>query len=991
MDSYKEYSIEQKLLDKLSTDLKYTYRPDIKDLESLEKNFREKFEDLNKVKLTDYEFERLLETIIKPDVFESSTFLREQHTLIRDDGTPLDYKLVHLEDWCKNSFEVINQLRINTKSSYRQYDVILLINGLPLVQIELKSLRVNPRRAMEQIIRYKNDPGNGYRNTLMSFMQIFIVSNQTDTWYFANNRNEHFRFDVNENFLPRYYWADPDNKKVLNLYEFSEKFLAKCDLAEMISRYMVLVQTERKILMMRPYQIYAVKEILKTIQENRGNGYIWHTTGSGKTLTSFKASTLMKENKNIEKAVFVVDRKDLDKQTREEFNKFQPGCVEHNTHTGQLVERLLSKDYRDKIIVTTIQKLGIALDGRNKKQYKKKLEPLRDKRMVFIFDECHRSQFGENHKAIKEFFPKAQLFGFTGTPIFRENASYQYIRGKQATFLTTEDVFEKRLHTYTITHAINDKNVLRFHVDYYTPTEDVDFSSPEFKREVVDTILEKHSAATNHRRFNALFATNSINDAIAYYQLFKQIQAERQEKDPDFIPLNITCVFTPPAFLSEEIKQLQEDLPQELADHRDKKDAYRKQKALEEIIQDYNHKFGTTFTIHDFDLYYQDVQGRIKDQKYPNDVVPLSKKLDITIVVDMLLTGFDSKYLNTLYVDKNLKYHRLIQAFSRTNRVLNDAKPYGNILDFRGQKEAVDEAIALFSGENRERAKEIWLVDPAPVVIEKFEKAVEELESFMQEYGLEADPSAVENLPGDEAKIQFIEKFKAVRKYHNQLDQYTDLTPEERQRIEQLMPKDKIIAFSTKYLEVAREFKEKQEKNPEDEQLQNIEFDLILFDTAVIDYDYIMRLIARFSQEPEKLKMTREDIIRLLESNAKFMDEKEDLIEYVNTLKEGEGLTEEQIREGYEKFKKEKFDRQITEIADKYGIDKEQLREYIFYVTGRLIFDIEGLAELIDDDTLHWKERAKKEEALIQELIPLLKKIAKGQEISGLEYYEYEK
>ena len=352
-----------------------------------------------------------------------------------------------------NRFEVVSQLRINTRSSHHRYDVILLINGLPLVQIELKGLAVSPRRAMQQIVEYKHDPGNGYTKSLLCFMQLFIVSNLSETWYFANNSGEHFRFDADERFLPVYRFAEQNNKKINHLDEFADAFLAKCTLAEMISRYMVLIQSERKLMMMRPYQIYAVQAIVDCIHQNRGNGYIWHTTGSGKTLTSFKASTLLKDNSDIEKCLFVVDRKDLDRQTRQEFNRFQPGCVEENTNTETLVQRLRSDDYADKVIVTTIQKLGLALDGSHKKEYRKRLEPLRDKRIVFIFDECHRSQFGENHRAIREFFPKAQLFGFTGTPIFAQNATYQKIDGEQASMVTTADIFGNQLHAYTITRC----------------------------------------------------------------------------------------------------------------------------------------------------------------------------------------------------------------------------------------------------------------------------------------------------------------------------------------------------------------------------------------------------------------------------------------------------------------------------------------------------------------------------------------------------------
>ena len=389
----KEHNIEKYLIEQLKG-LKYTHRPDIVDRKTLEQNFKTKFEALNRVRLSESEFLRLREEIIEPDVFAASKKIREQQFFQREDGTPLHYTLVNNKDWCKNDFEVISQLRINTENSNQRYDIILLINGLPVVQVELKRLDISPRKAMQQIVDYKNEPGNGYGNSLMCYMQLFIVSNRSNTIYFANNKKQHFQFNADEQFLPIYHLADEKNYKIKHLEDFTERFLKKCTLGEMISKYMVLVETEQKLLVMRPYQIYAVKAIDDCVKQNRGNGFIWHTTGSGKTLTSFKASTLLKDNREIEKCLFVVDRKDLDRQTREEFNKFQEGSVEENTNTETLVRRLLSTDYADKVIVTTIQKLGLALDGTYKKNYKERLEPLRDKRIVFIFDECHRSQFG---------------------------------------------------------------------------------------------------------------------------------------------------------------------------------------------------------------------------------------------------------------------------------------------------------------------------------------------------------------------------------------------------------------------------------------------------------------------------------------------------------------------------------------------------------------------------------------------------------------------
>jgi type I restriction enzyme R subunit len=1000
----KEDAIEYGFIGKLQG-LKYTYRRDISDRASLENNFREKFEALNRVRLTDAEFARLLDEIVTPDVFAASKTLRSINAFTRDDGTPLNYSLVNIKDWCKNDFEVVNQLRINTDNSHHRYDVLLLINGVPCVQIELKTLGVNPRRAMEQIVEYKNDPGNGYTKTLLCFMQLFIVSNRDRTYYFANNNARHFAFNADERFLPVYEFADEANRKITHLDHFAEIFLKKCDLGRTISRYMVLLAGEQKLMIMRPYQVYAVQHLVKCIEDDNGNGFIWHTTGSGKTLTSFKASTLLKENDHIHKCVFVVDRKDLDRQTREEFNKFQEGCVEENTNTAALVRRLLSEDYADKVIVTTIQKLGLALDETSKRNqqrkkndqptYKEMLAPLSDKRMVLIFDECHRSQFGENHKAIKEFFPRAQLFGFTGTPIFEANASLQKIEDTTASMRTTSDLFQKQLHAYTITHAIEDGNVLRFHIDYFKPEGKNPPKPGEAiaKRAVIGAILSKHDAATGGRRFNAILATASINDAIEYHTLFKTMQAEKQAADPDFQTLNIACVFSPPAEGDPDVKQIQEDLPQEQADNEE--DPEGKKAALKGILADYNVRYGTNHRLSEFDLYYQDVQTRIKNQQWPNADHPAAQKIDITIVVDMLLTGFDSKFLNTLYVDKNLKHHGLIQAFSRTNRVLNGTKPYGNILDFRQQQDAVDAAIALFSGEKTaEQAREIWLVDKAPVVIEKLETAVQKLDSFMKSQGLDSTPSDVANLKGDAAKAAFITHFKEVQRLKTQLDQYTDLTEENKATIDAVLPEENLRGFKGQYLETAKKLKEQQGKtggnddateNPVDQ----IDFEFVLFASAVIDYDYIMGLIARYSAKgPGKSKMTREELIGLISADAKFIHERDDIAEYIGTLQAGEGLSETAIREGYTRFQAEKNAKQLAAIAARHGLATDALQTFVDGILDRMIFDGERLSDLMAPLDLGWRARTQAELALMEDIHPYLTQRAGGRDISGLSAYE---
>ena len=999
----KESQIEQHFIRHLEG-LGYKYCKDIKDRASLEQNFRNKFEALNNVRLTDGEFERLMGNIISSDVYKASKKLRDKVEVVHDDGTTRFYPLVNLQNWCKNDYEVINQLRINTHSSYHRYDVIILVNGLPLVQVELKAHGVSPRVAIKQIVDYKNDRGNGYEHTLLAFMQLFIVSNEADTFYFANNPKEALTFDEKEQFLPVCRWADEQNKKVANLHEFAREVLRKCTLGELISRYMVLVETERKLLIMRPYQIYAVKKMVECIGNNSGNGYIWHTTGSGKTLTSFKAATLLKDNPHIAKCLFVVDRKDLDKQTREEFNKFQKDCVEENLNTGELVRRMLSDEYKDKIIVTTIQKLGLALDKKNQR-----LDKLRERfagqRVVFIFDECHRSQFGEYHRAIRDFFPRAQLFGFTGTPIFAENATRTKIEGREASALTTEDIFQKPLHTYAITHAIEDKSVLPFDVSFFRLQREgsVDMghvSREEERKIIVEKILEVHDKVSDNRRFNALFATASINDAIEYCQIFDQIQLEREkeeekkkeeEKDPTFKPLRIACLFSPPAEGNRDIMQIQEELDQERQDNQ--VDPLGKKEALRRIISIYRKTYGGNFCIEEFDRYNSDVQQRIKRQG--REDVPREQKIDITIVVDMLLTGFDSKYLNTLYVDKGLQYHGLIQAFSRTNRVLNDRKPFGKILDFRAQSaDALNTAVKLFSGE-RDKSKDaikIWLVEPVEKKVEQLEGAVDDFCNVMLSHGLAPKPEEVPNVKGDAARAEVVEAFKAVQRLMLQLDQYIDIPPELQARINAIMPPDTYLAFRTAYLELGRELRQKRAaESPDDaseptDVMQDIDFELVLFASAIIDYDYIISLIARMvnEKEPERREVPREEIVALLRSHSNLPEDREDILEFVGHPEAINGRTADEISDEFRRFREAKWHRQLQELAHRHGVDQGRLSDFIESTLDVMRYDDSHLSDLFTDEGLGWRDRVTKKNALRADLVPLIRLRAAGQTIDNL-------
>lgn len=986
----KESQIEQHFIRHLEG-LGYKYCKNIKDRASLEANFRNKFEALNNVRLTDGEFKRLMDNIVSSDVYKASKTLRDKVEVVHDDGTTQFYPLVNLQNWCKNDYEVINQLRINTHSSYHRYDVIILVNGLPLVQVELKAHGVSPRVAIKQIVDYKNDHENGYEHTLLAFMQLFIVSNEADTFYFANNPKEALTFDEKEQFLPICRWADEQNKKVANLHEFAREVLRKCTLGELISRYMVLVETERKLLIMRPYQIYAVKKMVECIENNSGNGYIWHTTGSGKTLTSFKAATLLKDNPHIAKCLFVVDRKDLDKQTREEFNKFQKDCVEENTNTGELVRRMLSDEYKDKIIVTTIQKLGLALDKKNQR-----LDKLRERfagqRVVFIFDECHRSQFGEYHRAIRDFFPRAQLFGFTGTPIFAENATRTKIEGREASALTTEDIFQKPLHTYAITHAIEDKSVLPFDVSFYRLQRDGSFDTGNVpKKIIVEKILEVHDKVSDNRRFNALFATASINDAIEYCQAFDEIQFEREEADSNYKPLRIACLFSPPAEGNRDIMQIQEELDQERQDNQ--VDPLGKKEALRRIISMYNQTYNTLHCIEEFDRYNSDVQQRIKWQG--REDVPREQKIDITIVVDMLLTGFDSKYLNTLYVDKGLQYHGLIQAFSRTNRVLNERKPFGKILDFRAQSaDALNTAVELFSGE-RDKSKDaakIWLVEPAEVKVEQLEEAAQDLRSMMESHGLKPVPEEVPNLMGDAARAEFVEQFKPLQRILIQLDQYVDTPPELQARIDAIISPDERQAFRTAYLELARELRQKRAAESADGAaepttvMQDIDLELVLFASALINYDYIMTLISRMvnEEEPKRREVTRKEIVALLRSHSNLPEDREDILEFVRHPEAINGRTADEISDEFRRFREAKWHRQLQELAHRYGVDQEGLSEFIESTLRVMRYDDSHLSDLFTDEGLGWRDRVAKKNALRADLVPLIRLRAAGQEIDNL-------
>lgn len=795
------YESEAKLEDRMIDQLRrqgYNY-VEINDVDELEANFRKQINLHNKVELkgkdlSDKEFEKLMIKISGKSIFQSAKELRQKQDIVRDDGTVAYIELFNTKEWCKNLFQVTHQTTVEGKYTNR-YDVTILINGLPLVQIELKRRGIDMKEAFDQIKRYKNHSYNG----LYRFIQLFVISNGVDTKYFANGDHE-----LNYGFT--FYWTDINNDRITNLEQFCTFFLDRCHVAKMIARYMIINETEKMLMVMRPYQVYAVENIVDRAINTNNNGYVWHTTGSGKTITSFKTSQILSLEPSINQVFFLVDRKDLDKQTLDEFNKFDPGCVDMTNETFKLVQQI--KDSSKPLIITTIQKMANACSN---PRYAGVMEKYKDKKTVFIIDECHRSQFGDMHKQIETTFTNAQYFGFTGTPRFEENKSQD---GR-----STADIFDKCLHTYLIKDAIKDGNVLGFSVDYI---KTLSFNADENDKEMVEGIdtdevfmaddriamiaqhiIDHHNTKTRDRKYNAIFAVSSIPMLIKYYETFKQIKHD----------LKIGAIFTYGA---------NEDL-----DHKDE----HSRDTLDRYMEDYNKMFNTNFSTHNFDGYFRDICKRIKNTD-----------IDIVIVVNMLLTGFDAKRLNTLYVDKNLKHHDLIQAFSRTNRVETDTKPHGNIVCYRTSKQTVDEAVKLFSQTDK---VDTVIMAPYEVYLEKYIKAVDNLLLFAPNIESIQD---LEQEGNEENLKKFILAFREVAKIlvslktFNEFDMNNELIPMDSQMFED---------YKSKYYEIYRKLVTAKEKSSI---LSDISFSLELIQTDKINVSYILNLIRNVDLTNEEQK-----------------------------------------------------------------------------------------------------------------------------------------
>jgi type I restriction enzyme, R subunit len=862
MSTQSEQALENSLIKQL-VEMKYESVV-IADEKDLVVNLKTQLEKHNNTTFTDHEFELILNYLSHGNVFEKAKRLRDLFDLHRDDGTLFYVEFFNQKQWCQNEYQVANQ--VTMIGSYKnRYDVTILINGLPLVQIELKRRGLELKEAFNQTGRYhKHSYDAGYG--LYQYIQLFVISNGVNTKYYANNRKLSFKFTS--------YWTDKENRKITDLAEFTETFLDSCHISKLIAQHMVLAEN-KNLLVLRPYQYYAVETIIDRVKNSNQNGYIWHTTGSGKTLTSFKASQILVDLPEVYKVIFVVDRNDLDTQTIREFNNFQKDSVDQTKSTQTLVKQFGNPD--TKLIVTTIQKLNNAITN---ERHLLKMDEHKDKKYIFVFDECHRSQFGETHKRIVEFFTNKQMFGFTGTPIFAENAN-----GNR----TTRDLFGECLHKYVITDAINDENVLKFSVEYLgkyhqkqglvnepdVSVENIDtkelLESDDRLTKIVDYILANHSRKTHNEEFNAIFATPSVEVLIKYYDILqgKYIAGEQQ--------LKIATIFTysPNEEDKEANGMLDEDLQLESLD----KVSKHSRDKLESYVQDYNKLFSTNYTTKDslsFYNYYRDIAERVR-----------KKEIDLLLVVNMFLTGFDSQLLNTLYVDKNLKYHGLLQAYSRTNRIINERKSQGNIVVFRNLKTATDNAITLFSNKN---AKEVIFMESYEFYLGKLNEAIQALKNFV------GNPQAVNELVGEEAKLTFVSLFRDVLRIRNILTtfsqfKYSDL----------LMNEQEFADYTSKYLDLYREVKSahSQEKVSI---LDDVDFEVELLRNDIINVDYILKLLKQLVDAAEYEK---DDIIKSifnsLNSEPQLRSKKELIEQFIKgtipNIKNSDDIEEE-----FEKF-----------------------------------------------------------------------------------------
>ncbi len=853
----------------------------------LEIHNRKRLEEHGRTEFTAEEFEKILIYLEGGTRFEKAKKLRDLYPLDTTNGQRIWVEFLNRQQWCQNEFQVSNQITVEGRKKCR-YDVTILINGLPLVQIELKRRGVELKQAYNQIQRYHKTSFHG----LFDYIQLFVISNGVNTRYFANNPNSGYKFTFN--------WTDVQNHPFNELDMFAAFFLEKCTLGKIIGKYIVLHEGDKCLMVLRPYQFYAVEKILDRVQNSNDNGYIWHTTGAGKTLTSFKAAQLVSELDDVDKVMFVVDRHDLDTQTQSEYEAFEPGAVDSTDNTDELVKRLQSNS---KIIITTIQKLNAAV---SKTWYSSKIDAIRHSRIVMIFDECHRSHFGDSNKKIMKFFDNAQIFGFTGTPIFTENA----VDGH-----TTKEIFGNCLHKYLIKDAIADENVLGFLVEYYHGNEIVDNDNQSRMEEIAKFIINNFNKSTFDGEFDALFAVQSVPMLIRYYKIFKSLKPS----------IRIGAVFTYGANSSQDDDQTGMGTGQYVSESVGEADE------LQAIMDDYNEMFGTAFTTENFRAYYDDINLRMKKKKAD------MKPLDLCLVVGMFLTGFDSKKLNTLYVDKNMEYHGLLQAFSRTNRVLNEKKRFGKIVCFRDLKSNVDKSIKLFSNSD----------NPEDIIRPPFEDVKKEYQrlavDFLQKY---PTPSSIDLLQSENDKKNFVLAFRDIIRKHAEIQIYEDYNED----ADDLgMTEQQFNDYKSKYLDITVGFidppvtpsvvAEDPVPYGNSQGLEDIDFCLELLHSDIINVAYILELIAELDPYSDDYSAKRQHILDTMikdagmRGKAKLIDGfirknvDEDKENFMNGRHKADGTNE--LEERLNQYIVSERNKAVNDLADDEQISADVLNLYI--------------------------------------------------------------
>lgn len=901
MTSQSELILEQNLVNQLAANGydKIT----IMDEADLLVNLKKQLEKYNKKVFSDADFKQILNHLTKSNnVFEKALLLRDKFAFKNDNNELVYVEFLNMDFWCQNEYQVTNQITV--AGTYKnRYDVTILINGLPLVQIELKKTGLELKEAYNQINRYQKHSFSA--NTgLFNYVQLFVISNGVNTKYFSNFGNK------KPDYKQTFFWTDENNKRISKLEDFANTFLEKCHLSKMITKYTVLHDSDKMLMVLRPYQFNAVERIIDKVKNSNHNGYIWHTTGSGKTLTSFKASQILSQLPKVDKVVFCVDRQDLDYQTAKEFNAFKPDCIDPTNNTTNLVRQF--KDSNSKLIVTTIQKLYNAI---TREHHLKTMDDLKDKKIVFIFDECHRSQFGDTHKKITQYFENYQMFGFTGTPIFVENAL-----SKNKQNQTTASLFGEQLHSYVITDAIKDENVLRFSVEYVGKYKERENSQNEIDIEVeaIDTqelleskdriekitnyIIQQHPIKTQNKTFTAMFCVSSVDMLIKYYDLFLKL---KQEGKHDLKMATIFSFGANDEMISDTDDYDSKDF-NEVAEREAVYNAYHKRDKLESYIEAYNTTFKSNYSTKDsqsFYNYYKDIAQRVR-----------SKQVDILFVVNMFLTGFDSKSLNTLFVDKNLKYHGLIQAYSRTNRILGDKKSQGNIVVFRNLKKATDDAIALFSDK---KAKEIIILKPYESYVKEINEAYDALIAITPTY------ESVDDLYTEDEELEFVKAFREVIRLKNIIASFVDFKFDDIALDEQ-----EFENYKSKYLELSDK-----SKKAKTSILNEVDFELELIHRDDITVTYILGLLAKLkATSPEEKERRQKEILDLVAGDVKLRSKRELIERFIEeNLPELEDMS---IEEGYTAFMIKEQEKAFNQFVTDEKLNAEKLKklteDYLF-------------------------------------------------------------